>query len=122
MTIRAASGTDKRPSQPLTASGISGEVVSGGADLEEIVGPPPILPGESEANYRSLYQRIRQAIEPADPIGEILAHDVTYHSWEILRLRRLKEKLMTISAHTGLKHLLNQNGSSPGSAGEAATV
>jgi hypothetical protein len=104
MTIRA--GTAKRPSQSLPTSGTSGEVGSVGADLEEIVGPPPILPGENEATYRSLYQRIRNAIEPADTIEEILARDVTDLSWEISRLRRLKEKLMTISAHSGLKHLL----------------
>jgi hypothetical protein len=99
MTMRAASGTAKRPSQSLTTSGTSGEAASVETDLEEIFGPPPILPGESEATYRSLYQRVRHGVEPTDLIEELWARDVTDLFWETLRLRRLKAKLMTIAAH-----------------------
>jgi hypothetical protein len=97
MTKRAASDTAKRPSQSLTTSGTSGEAASVETDLEEIFGAPPIVPGESEANYRSLYQRVRHAVEPADLIEEFWVRDVTDLFWETLRLRRLKAKLMTIA-------------------------
>jgi hypothetical protein len=63
----------------------------------KIFGAPPIVPGESEANYRSLYQRVRHAVEPADLIEEFWVRDVTDLFWETLRLRRLRAKLMTIA-------------------------
>jgi hypothetical protein len=91
------SGTGKRLSQSLTTSGPSGEAASVETDLEEIFGAPPIVPGESEANYRSLYQQLRHAVEPADPIEELWVRDVTDLYWETQRFRRLKAKLMTVA-------------------------
>jgi len=64
------------------------------------------VPGESEANYRALYQRVRGSIEPADLIEELWVRDITDLFWETLRLRRFKAKLMTAAAYQGVGGLL----------------
>jgi hypothetical protein len=98
MTIPAASGTAKPSSQALTDSGTSGDAASVETDLAEIFRAPPIVPGESEATYRSLYQQVRHAVKPADLIEELWVRDITDLFWETLRLRRFKATLMTIAA------------------------
>jgi hypothetical protein len=99
--------TQVKPGQPLSALDTSTELDSVEADLGTIFGPPPLLSGESEANYRALYQRIRGAIEPADLIEQLWVRDVADLFWETLRLRRLKATLMTVAAHQGVRSLLD---------------
>src|SRR6516225_5762374 len=105
---KPANATPARPAgRSLTASDTPTELDSAEADLDTIFGPPPLLPGESEANYRALYQRVRGAIEPADLIEELWVRDITDLFWETLRLRRLKAKLMTAAAYQGVAGLLS---------------
>jgi hypothetical protein len=45
-------------------------------------------------------------VKPADILEEVWVRDVVDLVWEILRLRRLKTSLLTVSAHKGLERIL----------------
>lgn len=69
------------------------------------LGPPPLLEGESSADYGDLLARVSAAVEPADILEEIFVRDVVDLSWEALRLRRLKAALLESSQHRGIREL-----------------
>ena len=71
--------------------------------LSDIFGPPPLYEGESVEDYNLLYGRLRAAVSPEDIIDEILVRDIMDLSWETLRLRRLKAKLMDVEAGKRLR-------------------
>ena len=79
-------------------------------ELRQILGPPPLYEGESEENYNQLYDRVRRTVLPEDTIEEIWVRDVVDLTWEILRLRRLKAKLMDAAASQGLENILDTLG------------
>ena len=62
--------------------------------LLEILGPPPILEGESLDNYNALHDRARSSVAPADVVEEIWVRDVVDLTWEVFRLRRMKAKVI----------------------------
>jgi hypothetical protein len=45
-------------------------------ELRQILGPPPLYQGESEADYNLFYDRVRQTVSPNDLIEEIWARDM----------------------------------------------
>lgn len=94
------SSTVADPSQPPRLAALDPEV-------NEILGPPPILDGEDLDAYNGLHDRMRSVVSPEDFIEEIWVRDVVDLTWEILRLRRLKAKLMAAETHQGLDRLLN---------------
>jgi hypothetical protein len=59
------------------------------------LGPPPLIDGEDGVAYNQLYGGITAAVKPKDFLEEIWVRDVVDLSWEVLRLRRLKAKLLT---------------------------
>ncbi len=67
---------------------------------------PPLLPGERKADFLALAESLVAAAEPEDAIEDILVRDVIDLTWEILRLRRLKSGLLTVSFGDGLKPVL----------------
>jgi hypothetical protein len=69
-------------------------------------GPPPLLAGESAADYDALLARVANALQPADVLEEIWIRDVVDLSWEVFRLRRLKAQLMNSAAHEGMGQVL----------------
>src|SRR5262249_7648568 len=69
-------------------------------------GPPPLIEGESAAEYEALLARVANALQPADVLEEIWIRDVVDLCWEVFRLRRLKAALMTSAAHEGMEQLL----------------
>jgi hypothetical protein len=69
-------------------------------------GPPPLIRGESAADYDALLARVANALQPADVLEEIWIRDVVDLSWEVFRLRRLKAELMAASAHEGMQEVL----------------
>lgn len=72
----------------------------------DLFGPPALLKGEDAAAYHALSAQIAAAIKPADFLEEIWARDVTDLTWDILRLRRLKTRLLNANVHRGLKDVL----------------
>jgi len=78
------------------------------ADLDELLGPPPLLPNESAADYEGLKARLRAKIVPRDVIEEIWLRDILDLQWEVLRMRRLKSRLLSNSSPAGLESLLRR--------------
>jgi hypothetical protein len=76
------------------------------ADLDSLLGPPPLLKGEDATAYQTLKIRILSAVKPEDAIEEMWVRDILDLLWETTRLRRLKAKLMNVAAHEGLKSIL----------------
>lgn len=55
----------------------------------KLFGPPPIIEGENGEDYQKLFERVFDAIEPADFIEEIWARDLADVTWSMFRLRRI---------------------------------
>jgi hypothetical protein len=55
----------------------------------ELLGPPPILEGETEKAYYELLERVFTALKPVDFIEEIWARDIVDVVWNLYRLRRM---------------------------------
>ena len=60
-----------------------------------LFGSPPLIQGEDVAAYNEFHARVSAAVKPQDFLEEIWVRDVVDLSWEILRVRRLKAKLLT---------------------------
>ena len=76
------------------------------SELDELLGPPPLLPNESRGDYEGLKARIRAKIAPQDVLEEIWLRDILDLQWEVLRMRRLKASLLSTSSVLGLDSLL----------------
>ena len=74
--------------------------------LARILGPPPVLASEDAEAYEALQDRVRAAMAPADVIEELWVRDVVDLTWEALRLRRLKAKLMAAAKPQALSVIL----------------
>jgi hypothetical protein len=73
---------------------------------ETIFGPPPILPGEDRSAYAALLERLSGDVKPKDMVERIWVRDIVDHTWEILRLRRIKKGLVSPAVQIALsKHL-----------------
>ena len=72
-----------------------------------LFGEPPLLPGESTADFYQLYDRIWEAVKPADTVEEMLLFDVACLEWEVLRWRRLKLSLVRSHAFAALQQFLS---------------
>jgi DNA replication protein DnaC len=77
------------------------------SELSELLGPAPLLPGESEADYEALKMRIMAAVKPADAIEYLYVRDVIDLQWDLLRFRRLKSHLLSSTAPSGLAALMS---------------
>ena len=78
------------------------------ADLDDLLGPPPVLPNESLVDYEGLKARLRAKIDPQDVLEEIWLRDILDLQWEVLRMRRLKSRLLGNSSPIGLESLLHR--------------
>ena len=76
------------------------------SDLQDLIGPPVLLPGEDAAQYAALAKKLRDCVNPQDPIEEILLDDYVAITWEIWRWRRGKDNLIKSSMYQGLAELL----------------
>ena len=75
-------------------------------ELDELLGPPPLLPNESRADYEGLKARLKAKIAPRDVLEEIWLRDILDLQWEVLRMRRLKALLLSNNSPAGLVSLL----------------
>lgn len=86
---------------------------STGADvLERVIGiaAAPLLPGEAEADYLSVAERIIVVAQPKDAIEDFLTRDAVDLTWEIFRLRRLKAGLLRASTSSGVSNVMESFG------------
>ncbi|HEY1541772.1 MAG TPA: hypothetical protein VGG01_05140 [Xanthobacteraceae bacterium] len=71
-----------------------------------LLGPPPLNPGDDPAGYATLLARLVAEVGPTSVIEETCVREVAEMMWEAARLRRLKAKLMTISAGDAVREVL----------------
>ncbi len=69
----------------------------------DIFGPPPLIEGEDQSAYSELIAKVSQTVKPQNILEQFWVRDVVDTSWEVLRLRRLKSTLMSISMDVGLR-------------------
>src|SRR5271166_3700857 len=74
------------------------------------IAPASLLPGEAEADYTGVAERIVAVARPKDAIEEFLTRDVVDLTWEILRLRRLKTGVLRASSSSGITSVMNSLG------------
>jgi hypothetical protein len=55
---------------------------------------PPLVPGESAADYKRLLSAVTDEIKPADPLETMWTHDIVDLQWDIIRFRRIKADLI----------------------------
>jgi hypothetical protein len=64
------------------------------ADLEALLGPPPIIYGEAKDVYDAFFARVQASVRPKDIVEEIWVRDVVDLVWWARRLRRLRDNLL----------------------------
>ena len=71
------------------------------ADIQEMLGPPPLLSTEDEKLYFAFVAKLAQPIPSPDIITWMLIKDLADHRFEIARYRRLKSRLIQRAAEQG---------------------
>lgn len=64
------------------------------------------LEDEDSDAYRQHYDRVLKTINPQDVFEEMWVQDIVDHSWEIRRLRYIKQSLLENALHRGLQEVL----------------
>jgi hypothetical protein len=77
-------------------------------EFEALAPPPLLLPGESLERYNSLRRAIFADLAPQSAIEWLLALDVAEISWEILRYRLLRHKLLEGFRHKAIEAALRR--------------
>jgi hypothetical protein len=67
-------------------------------DIQEMLGPPPLLSTEDEKLYLAFVAKLAQPIRSPDIVTWMLIKDLADHRFEIARYRRLKTRLMQWAA------------------------
>jgi hypothetical protein len=76
----------------------------------EYLGPPPLQPGDDRDGFDTLVARLVAEVGPVSVIEEECLREAAEMMWDAARLRRLKAKLMTISAGKGVSEVLQAIG------------
>ena len=79
---------------------------SNSSTREPLFGPAPILEGEDSRAYDELLLRVSSDVKPSDIFEDIWIRDVVDHTWEILRLRRIKTNLLNEKLQSSLSATL----------------
>ena len=87
MNKRLESGTETNGAPTAVVSPIPSEI-------QELLGPPPLLPNEDIKLYYALLDSLAQTILPTDVIAWLLIRDLADHRIEIARYRRFKAALI----------------------------
>ena len=78
------------------------------AELETFGSTPLLLPGENVDHYRGFRQAVFADIAPRSAIEWLLAIDVAEASWEILRYRSLRDKLLELYRQKAIEAALGR--------------
>ena len=109
----AKAGGKQAPKSKVKVSSAATQILTGGTDLQSILGPPALLEGEDASLYSALTAQMRSAVAPKDVLEEIWVRDVVDLVWEGIRLKRMKSQLMQVCAHEGLKKILDATSEFP---------
>ena len=78
-------------------------------ELDELLGPPPLLDGEDLDAYNRFQDRIRSTVGPKTIIEDLWCRDILDLSLEVLRLRQIKVKLMATKRDEAALDLLQDS-------------
>ncbi len=76
------------------------------ASAADLLGPPPVIMGESASEYEELVERVREVLKPTEIIEEMWVRDIADGAWTIRRCRREKANLLQANAYSGLESVL----------------
>lgn len=68
----------------------------------------PIMPGEDRQQFEALRWMIVDEVRPKTPLRWLLCLDLVDQSWEILRYRRLKQKILATRREIGIRAVLER--------------
>jgi len=71
------------------------------AEQPSLFGPAPLIEGEDAAAYDEFLAKISSAVKPKDFLEELWIRDVLDLSWEALRMRRIKARLLKSALSPG---------------------
>jgi hypothetical protein len=77
-------------------------------ELTPFTEPSCLLPGESLRDFQAIRQMMIEDIQPATNIEWLWALDLVELSWEILRYRRLKERILGAHRQTAIEAILQR--------------
>ena len=72
------------------------------ADLQALLGPPPIIYGEAKDAYDAFFARVQASVQPKDIFEEIWVRDVVDLVWWSRRLRRLMDSLLVATTQEAI--------------------
>jgi hypothetical protein len=87
---------------------MSGPLKSIPTDLEAFGGPSCLLPGENKREFEIIRRMMIEEICPKTNMEWLWTLDLTELSWEILRYRRLKEKIIQIHRANAIASILQR--------------
>jgi hypothetical protein len=70
-------------------------VIDENTELSVLFGPPALIKRENKALYREFLRRVSGAVKPKDFLEEIWVRDIVDLTWETLRMRRIKARLVS---------------------------
>jgi hypothetical protein len=76
------------------------------ADLEALLGPPPIIYGEAKDVYDAFFARVQASVRPKDIVEEIWVRDVVDLVWWAQRLRRLRDNLLVAKTQEAIRAVM----------------
>jgi len=89
------------------SANIKSAKIGGSSAVLDILGPPALLPGESEEAYRAVLEAVRDSVRPRDFVDEMYVRDAVDYFWEAQRYRRAIAQLIDSSSASGLWRMLN---------------
>lgn len=76
--------------------------------VSAVLGPPQLLPGESLRDFETLRDSLLEEIGPRTPIELLWAVDLVELSWDVLRYRTLRQKVLDVSREKAIESLLQR--------------
>jgi hypothetical protein len=82
--------------------------IEGKAERSAVFASPPLVEGEDHKLHHEFAANVLRAVKPRDFIEELLVQDVIDLSWEIRRMRRYKDALLSAWAWRGVEQIAVQ--------------
>ena len=76
------------------------------ADLEALLGPPPLIYGETKDAYDAFFASVQATVRPKDIFEEIWVRDVVDLVWWAQRLRRLRDNLLVAKTQEAITKVM----------------
>jgi hypothetical protein len=78
------------------------------AQFRSLVRPPRLLPGESQTDYATVRQMMIDEVAPQSSIEWLWTIDLIELSWDVVRYRSLREKVLEVYREAAVESLLQR--------------